>query len=510
MDIELSALSDRLGPEALGWLLATDRVTLDAWALGMPVPPSTEVGIRFLQQLLSEADSADKMTPLQAVATVLGRYDNDVGSTLAAHLRVISGGTLEVAESDDKVTNLLLALASELVGVHLLRPDEFMRAFIGGHGLAAGADHPLAQAANDLLVAELPFDDWIRDDHVVMRSSGTGAPMTTQFRATQILTDAAARWTFGPHWPQPAGFFAAIPEALQDLRQAIKNRPPDVPLLVGIAGLTLEEGVTVRLPWGELRNLREHERSRIRETEATTVLVSQMPFRMKLHRFEPPGDDLPDDFPNAYLTAQQLVHATTFALLLAGITPPARATVADFSVVIDPIQGIPQSAPGPTGLPSAFATIAAGQASDVARWGERFEIKHHKNIDVAFRRTVTATRRENMSDAFVDAIIGWDNLFGSRKGETVLRISASFAHLLGTTPQEKRAIAQQVKADYHLRSGLVHGSVVELPTRDATEARDRALDLLLRALRLIYTERDDLLAMDGGQRSGTLLLGAED
>lgn len=149
---------------------------------------------------------------------------------------------------------------------------------------------------------------------------------------------------------------------------------------------------------------------------------------------------------------------------------------------------------------------------DAERWKEfaiSAEQNRTKHIDVAIGRTLRASaERRDFVDALVDAVIAWENLVGSQKGEPTLRVSASLAWLLEDDVAKRTALRSELAKLYHLRSQVVHCN--EPPsTQELAQKSQRALELTVAALRALFTARLDLLkeCKDGDERSNRLLMG---
>jgi hypothetical protein len=147
------------------------------------------------------------------------------------------------------------------------------------------------------------------------------------------------------------------------------------------------------------------------------------------------------------------------------------------------------------------------QTNRWAEWTALVHANYSSKLDIAVRRTLSAaTERADPTDGLIDAVIAWENLFGSGSGESTLRVSASVAWLLGTNAPERAAIRDQVKKIYDLRSKVVHGSRA-LGSKEATDRRSEAVDLTLRTLRTIFRDRRDLLTCkDSSARSAKVII----
>src|SRR5918992_1954145 len=118
---DATALIERLGEEAVAWLLATDTATVRAWSLGVVDPPDTSAAVApLISRIVRIATQQDHT--LFAVATLLAQPSPE-GLTMAADLRSLAGGSIAAPDSDDPIARPLLRLGGQLAGIYLLRPE---------------------------------------------------------------------------------------------------------------------------------------------------------------------------------------------------------------------------------------------------------------------------------------------------------------------------------------------------------------------------------------------------
>lgn len=111
-----------------------------------------------------------------------------------------------------------------------------------------------------------------------------------------------------------------------------------------------------------------------------------------------------------------------------------------------------------------------------------------------------------MADRLVDAVIAWENLFGTSQGEPRLRISAALAWLLAEDSGARETLQSQAKSLYNSRSMIVHGGKPD--ESELAEPANAALTIARDALRVLFRDRPDVLALpDGAARSQRLILG---
>ncbi|MGO1637276.1 MAG: hypothetical protein ACTHYA_02110, partial [Ancrocorticia populi] len=152
---------------------------------------------------------------------------------------------------------------------------------------------------------------------------------------------------------------------------------------------------------------------------------------------------------------------------------------------------------------SATASDALERAQRIFRLLKRNQFK---GLSIAHRRLLDATSaRWDPVDAFVDAVIVWENVFGSQ-GETTFRVTASMALLLEPNrPDERRSLHQTLKKLYSTRSSVVHGSK-DLSHHEALKCRDAAVGYAIELVRTLYEDRADLIPMASNSRGEMLLL----
>lgn len=114
------------------------------------------------------------------------------------------------------------------------------------------------------------------------------------------------------------------------------------------------------------------------------------------------------------------------------------------------------------------------------------------------------TSRRDSNDALIDALIAWENIFGTRT-ETTFRVTASLAKILSETPEERVELQRELGKLYQVRSSMVHGAKEPDPD-SAAKNRERVIRVAIAALRALYLERPELLSMSPEDRSKRVLL----
>jgi hypothetical protein len=148
--------------------------------------------------------------------------------------------------------------------------------------------------------------------------------------------------------------------------------------------------------------------------------------------------------------------------------------------------------------------------AEVALWVEWYEAltaPRARKIRLAISRVLQASsERRYPSDVLVDAVIAWENMFGSPQFEATLRITSSLAILLEADAGRRGELSKKLAEMYGLRSKIVHGSRTlrdeEIPLCQ------EALKVAVSAIGQLVRTRPDLLDLPSGtERSLDLILG---
>lgn len=510
-------------PAQMVELLSADSV---AWMCALDSPedlPSILAGVGGTEQQVAVihrlceivgwygADAQQR----SGMSTGLAAFDVDEQAAVCAVFRRACGGNFAARDSDDQLEGALCTLAAECAGVARIPADDRW----GGPwtSMRIGGAHPTALLARELIRQEAEATGWLQGTGEYearlafsAATTGRGGSGVQLIMAVEVLLSAAvARWKW--HGPDgDDGLLTRVGEVLVDFRRLLAGRTANVPALVGLTGVDMEPGTSLTLPWGTLRPISAQER--LAEGpgfgSSTAVLETQYPVKLFRDDFGSLGQSEMDQLRRAqagpWNAARSLALACQLcANELGGSEPPRVAGT--FLVVFDPSSHTPHQQWPFGGIPGAPLQVRADTIEMLERWAGIVESSVNSSIALGANRTVLASQRLDPVDAFVDTIIGWENLFGSRQGDATLRVAGSFANLLSTSATEATALFRQARELYGLRSEVVHGSR-ELDPEEAQASFRQSFDLLLRAFRRIFTDRQDILKMDSGQRSQRLLI----
>lgn len=117
---------------------------------------------------------------------------------------------------------------------------------------------------------------------------------------------------------------------------------------------------------------------------------------------------------------------------------------------------------------------------------------------IAASRTVSMlSRLNNNTDAIIDGVIVWENLFAGKVAQELsYRVSINMAMVMSDDPSERVTLQGEIKKIYDLRSRVVHGGEA-LSSSDAFSLRNKVEVLTIRALKRLLFERSPLLGAEG-------------
>ena len=149
--------------------------------------------------------------------------------------------------------------------------------------------------------------------------------------------------------------------------------------------------------------------------------------------------------------------------------------------------------------------ISPDDVPEVEGWATRLEVLHDSRLDIAAERLSRArAERNSWEDQLIDAVIAWENICGGST-ETTFRVTASLAKLIEPQPgADREKLLDALGTVYAVRSALVHGRKLE--RREIVSAAGTAMAVARRALRSLYLDRDNLIAMSSDQRANQLLV----
>lgn len=500
------------------------------------VSPAAEQVVNFLTALASQLPLDEDGGTLSASMTLssqLSQYVPEQQTVLAHQLRAMSGGALAAApESSDTVLGLLSRVAHDLWPIYLLPPpshgpklfwlssrgnlfqypflNELITAFLNDNSLSKlfpgvgpiGIDNELSAAFS------------IQSHWIVNAGAGGSQQLFTV--VSNLLIDAVVRTLLRHGKLDHDEMMASVSESLNALRQLAEGMIVDVPTIIGFSGVQLEEGTEIELTAGIIRQIRPVERDLILNQGNTVSVVIETTFPLQIlevSEFDPADDNWYKNYQKyssrmeeAQRTFQHGLDQIRLSILLSSRGDEYLGSNEVCRFVADPTR------PGgfstwamDARIPASFV-LAGDRKQDVVSWYRLITVKHPESLDIAMKRLLSsASTRFDSNDAFIDALIVWENAFGTKQ-ETTFRVTGALAKLIEPSDFSKRNILQkELSTLYGVRSALIHGGK-EPNAAKSWEYRRRSIGIAIDCLRKLYKDRPDLLAINSEERSKVLLL----
>ncbi|MEE6140625.1 hypothetical protein SKC41_30490 [Mycobacterium sp. 050128] len=396
-------------------------------------------------------------------------------------------------------------------------------------------------AGDDALAKLFPPNGSTKDRFVYRSVGGTG-PVSAPNVAGTICEAAWLAWQQRCNPPPTMDeFVAEVCETLDRLRRAAVGETVTMPVKVGLAGVKLPATRSeIVLPWCRIRPADERDADamaylkdagELQTTDASgnTVSVSyggdlvaefDLPYTIRtadLHIFGagqagrdpwPTRLDAPADERRATIKPVDCIRA---GFTLAGIVING-SLAATWRCEVDPLEGFGCNIGWSD---SHRSRIFPHQLSEdeVDRWTEWMERswKFYDHIPIAITRLLRAVSeiKPRPEDTLIDAIIVWENVFGTPQ-ESTMRITFSMARILAQTPEERRDRWSDFKSIYTLRSDIVHGNdkSEKISPAKLYDAANRAVPISVELLRTVMASHPNLLTnhKNGAERSSAVLL----
>lgn len=517
------------GEEFLRYVLALD-----------PQPDLDDVSLTQAQQealdalgnLVSSAPTSTDDLGRHTQLTSLLAWRGDTGASIPNALRLHAGGALpSLPSSDDPLVNRLLLIARDVWPTFLVPPPSTGPSAFWVSIPLGVFDHdstiPAAQAflgdpnlrllypgaPSNSRLDRLSTEELLQIQSFWMSTSGRGgtsqlitllASLISNARLWALATRGDGTWL---------GLCTALPELLACLRTLARGEVARVPRCIAFVGLTVPDEITVDLAMGQLRAPRPSDSPYLipREVSATAILTTTYPMQICDVRAWKPSESQElfsegwDQLHRTQEKAAREIDLVRLATVLASTTDRPWSLTQVASMAIDP------TAPGGAmfweqGQAAVRqAELDRAGADRILDWAATVAAQHPAELDIAMRRILGAAgSRSDPVDGLVDAVIAWENCFGTQS-ETTFRVTAAIACLLEEGSEARLRRQGALKKIYEKRSRIVHGAL-HLDGENASRIRDQALDVALDCMRHLYTIRTDLLTMAPAERSTVLLL----
>jgi hypothetical protein len=452
----------------------------------------------------------------------------------------MTGGTLPDVQLDDDVARSLAELALAAFPIQLLPPssDPFGGSFEMGSAFHQDPAYSRFNAAvyEDQDLRKL-FPDPIGEssnpqsfpysvDANLMWSAGGGGTLQLVMVAYSALNYTFTQMRLADQFVL-SSIVEFVVATVETMRKLARDKRATVPYLVSLSNLSVDAGLVVSVGNGRVQGaeaVRGHLQAVDQSSSAVLVLDVELRLLDVMARdFTNQGDN-PQDDPwmrrwrhrqPTWEAAQQAlareVVRARLALALASTEDEIYAPMVRGQGFLNPLAGGSGGGgvfvnPFATSL-SAQSRIDARLASEVTEWGRRVAV-HPDSMWMGARRLLSAmAERGSPLDAFIDAVVCWENLLGAET-EVTFRVSSGLALLLEPDDAPKRLeVFNEIKSLYGVRSSLIHGSK-EPPRADSLRHAQRAIRVGIDAMRAIYDRPELLEATSSGMRNRRLLLGA--
>ncbi|MFJ3989924.1 hypothetical protein ACIPWY_14860 [Streptomyces sp. NPDC090032] len=515
------------GEEFIRYVLnISDSEDLDEF----PVNKPEEVINLLVQFALQSAQTGYVDVNLMASAQ-LATYLPEHEMSLVVYYRKLCGGVIDEKPSadDDPVFSALNLIARDIWPLYLISPPRGRR----GIGFFAANSsvifrHPelngLSQAFMDDSSLSKLFPDGASDrvaPEPMMESAEwvmtSGHSGTRQLLGvlTQLLYDARLRVMLEGKRLTLDDLSRALKVSLDVLRRLADGQTVEVPAVIGFSGIKLLEGQSIEFTDGTLRSVRPDEMDHLLSGSGNAGAVYETTYPLRLlhaSRGDLSASDWHKPFQKYRARIDEAIRSFEYSLekvrlslLLCSDGSNLIAPKEESRLLFDPttLGGIAQWSVSEH-IPSN-TEIADGKSDEVVEMYDLIRKKHSESLNIAMKRLLSAaSSRRDSNDALIDALIAWENMFGTRS-ETTFRVTASLAKILEGEADARRDLQRELNKLYAVRSSMVHGAKEPGPEAAAAN-RDRVIRVAIDGLRCLYRERPDLLAMPSEERSKAVLL----
>ena len=521
----LRLVSRDFGAPVIAWVCNLSKEEAQSLAAGdLPLDGiRSQILDRLVQALFSlRVQAAIEGAPVHLLLSQLSLAQGSADRNILNVWREEASGTLPNIVTDDKVAEPLQHLALDAYPNLLMAPYLLRRWDAGGMMMHSTFSfrHPArkrfeaAILEDEALTLLFPTkgQNGISTFGYVTASTGTGGSLQLVGLAAQMIQCAYALMRMRGQLSVEE-LCNSTHEVIDLIRKACVGKAVKLPTFVGFNNVALEVSSPIQLPWGTLRPYTQafsefipseagpsHFIDNGTDVTLGVVLETDFPYEIRVEPWAPgpPIDDIPIWPSNTERWRAEFEHncrLTSLALSLAIERDPPVATALAWVMRLDPLFSSNsvswRSAAYP---PFDPFVLKEDSAASISRWASAIAAVDDAGIRIAQQRIVGAlAQRHDPADSFIDAVVAWENLYGSGEGELTFRISVSMASLLSEDSDERLAVQREIAALYGRRSKVLHGDTDPSP-RDATRDRDRALSLVLATLRRLYQDFPELIS----------------
>jgi hypothetical protein len=364
---------------------------------------------------------------------------------------------------------------------------------------------------------------------IIVWSDGSSEGMTPLTLCSAIISDVFRYlWSLRDNLSLNDAL-GRLPDSIALARNLAEKRPAKIPAVVSIHNMDLV-GRSLKIGHGILRRPIRYDRFRlpmIVGAHDTKALILRIEVEFSAIHIRATSRDADRDeeqqrtqhllesigTKSMYRQIRRLQNEVNRACLAIALgSPPGKvfAPVQGWGSTVNPLSDLNRSQRSGARSDSApYPSQEIGTAAErraITRFASLIE-RHPDVLNAGTRRLLLAiTERMYPEDAFVDAIICWENLF-SGTPETSLRVCGAMAKLLcRTNTNDRREMYSTLSKLYRERNKIIHGSSDDIP-ENIHENRDLAIGYALDAFRAIYNKDDLLQIRESPERGLMVLLG---
>lgn len=527
MDAVHGIIATAFGEEFLRYVLAVpDESPIDLEAANI----RQDVIQELFEKAVAVHGSADPLAASLLAMSFFVSYDEDLQTSRANAMRERSGGALPElpGETSDRFFDVMCRVARDLwASYFLLAPStEGARTFFAAAPIGV-IQHPLLgeiykALLSDPTLAKL-FPELTPEAsngeisghnavwYVNGGMSGSKSPIAV---LSGLIFDASVRARLVGERLSFDSLVLHLRESIDTLRALADGQTVHVPAVIGYSGVRLSGISSISLSEGKFRHVRPVESDLLFGSGRDVTVVYETTFPLRILAITE------NDF-NAISSAQSKKYAESsqeahrvfersldlarLSLLLSSEGEDFLSTLERSRFISDVTNmgGVMAARVIDSQLPNQ--EIAADRVDGVVDVHNVIRQSHPESLDIAMRRILlAASSRDEPTDALIDALIAWENIFGTHM-ETTFRVTASLAKLIEDDQDERRELQKVLSKIYGSRSKLVHGAK-ELSLDVSNAQRVKAIRVALDGLRALYIDRPDLLGFKSEERSMRLLL----
>ncbi|WP_197382168.1 hypothetical protein [Mycolicibacterium mengxianglii] len=536
--LKLIELAGVLGDDFISFVLAAPRAdVMDS----VPSDAQRAVVDELMAVHLEQKKLPDLQQRSRAMLETLCGHQSDKGHSRATGWHIRCGGAPPEV-TGDSLEALLATIVADVVSAPLFNPRLLIHDIV--------SQHPAYEATVEKARDDEALTAMFR---VALENSDADTATSTNLFAIQVMLQTSASTVSGSvllrdvimnllsriHLRQfdwkavlPAAQVAVV-ENLNIARTLSQGLEATVQTYVGLLGVDLSPSQEP-LDHGDVRIRQSNafDAKCLNNTDGIRV-VAELPTKIKVLRCEyipPPSGSAEADLARDFERLERRKHADTsdtdqvreqirlrierlkFSLLLAiqGKVAPVREA---FWEIHNPISLVADSysrSAEELTYTGATETLDPTTMVEFLNWWSKSD-RIPPALGIGMRRLLKAAgERNDPVDVLVDAVVSWENLFGS-KTESTFRVTGAVAMLLEPKDKDKRDVLQkELSGLYGQRSRLVHGDLAEGDRRftaaDARSQSARALQIGVEVFREVLKNEAILTIAKSEERGRRVVL----